>query len=773
MFKSSRNYLLLSLIFVFSFVYRVLLMLRETFPPGADIGLHNSIIYSITQSGNTNFLWNYFHMGGGTSLTFPGYHIVVSYVMLLTGMPDYVAHALVVSLFSSAIVLVAFLLTRKIWNETAAIVVAFLVAVSRFDIEMLMWGGYPNVITLLLIPLAFYLFLKRDQLSPAAFLAVTSLVCASIFVTHSLSALMFVAITSITILCGVALAGKTGTRRTSLLVWFLPLVLGAVIISPFLVQVVPTYLSASAETLTAGVTDIRLALLSTKVLPLEIVLPLFLVVILYFLFSRGYKGKYLTVPTLLLVLWTLVPTLLTQGYLVGLYTDYNRFMYFVILPVIMMIGLAIDHGAWFFTQVVERAVAFVRETPRVRVSSNKTLRRLLPHLTRRNIMAGFALGFLLYAFLAVPIFATPPEGVKVQTFYQVMDNPAFEAMQWARQNTPADSVFVTDALYGWWFSGFAQRKTISAVDPQYLTVTREFEPAKVATNLLDTDYLIDNGLIQIREDGGYVGRHNPSFLVKLNTTYFPYPFFHLSSEEATLTFRNAGNVSVVDMSTVQVRSMRLENGSDSASVYVAKGNDLFNFTQKVTVYEGRQFANVSVKVESFNPDVSFDTLRFIFHTRGFVVMDENFTSVAFVDAYMKVAGQLVFTEEQPKTTVLTEENQAGLELLYNAKGKSSDELNFYVGLYRYDFNPDLRLTSKEQRADFQKMVANHTETYLDVLPHGQLDVFDYRQAIADMGIDYVVLRNSEALPRFARDPMFSLVFINDEVAILQVLKNLS
>jgi hypothetical protein len=199
MFKTSRNYLLLSLILIFSFVYRVVLMLRETFPPGADIGLHNSVIYSITQSGNTNFLWNYLHMGGGSSVTFPGYHIFVSYVILLTGMPDYVAHSLVVSLFSSLIVVCAFLITRKVWNASAALIVAFLVAVSRFDIEMLMWGGYPNVITLMLIPLAFYLFLEKDRFSLYPFLAVTSLVSGAIFLTHSLSAIMFVAITFATV----------------------------------------------------------------------------------------------------------------------------------------------------------------------------------------------------------------------------------------------------------------------------------------------------------------------------------------------------------------------------------------------------------------------------------------------------------------------------------------------------------------------------------------------------------------------------------------------
>ena len=148
MLKANKSYVLLLLIFTFSFVYRMLLMLWEGFPPGADIGLHNSVIYSITGSGNVDFLYNFYHIGGGISLTFPGYHIFTAGVIMLTGLPEYVAHAAVVSLFSSLIVLCAFLITKRVWSTSAAYIVAFLAAISRFDIEMLMWAGYPNVITL-------------------------------------------------------------------------------------------------------------------------------------------------------------------------------------------------------------------------------------------------------------------------------------------------------------------------------------------------------------------------------------------------------------------------------------------------------------------------------------------------------------------------------------------------------------------------------------------------------------------------------------------------
>ena len=58
---------------------------------------------------------------------------------------------------------------------------------------------------------------------------------------------------------------------------------------------------------------------------------------------------------------------------------------------------------------------------------------------------------------------------------------------------------------------------MSAVDPAYLTVNREVDNATFARNLLDTDYIVDNGLIQVRDDG-YLSRHNPEIIVKQNWT---------------------------------------------------------------------------------------------------------------------------------------------------------------------------------------------------------------------------------------------------------------
>jgi hypothetical protein len=772
MFKTSNKYLLLFIILAFAFAYRMLLMHWATYPPGADIGLHESIIHSITASGNTNFLWNDYQMGGGLSLTFPGYHIFVSHIILMTGLPDYLAHSLVVSFFSSFIVLCAFLITRKVWRESTAFIVAFLVAISRFDIEMLLWGGYPNVIPLMLIPLIFYLYLERDKFSLAPFIATTTILSGTIFLTHSLSAVMFVGITFSTVILAAIFSKKARVSKKRLLIWLLPLFLGAALVSPFLAEAAPAYLGANVETFTGGVADIRLALLSTRVLPVEWVIPLFACVIFFFLFSKKYRGNFFTVPAFLLTLWVLVPMLFTQGFLVGLYTDYNRFLYYVILPVIILIALGIDHGAGFFARIIDTYLSFTKKMPRTITNTTKPRSRVRTHLTCKNIYFGFVLGFLLLSFLTIPIFLTPFQGTTIQSFYQTMTDPGYEAMQWARQNTPVGSIFVSDALYGWWFSGFAERPTLSAVDPQYLTLAREFEPAKVAKSLLDTDYMIDNGLIQVREDGGYIGRHNPMFLGKLNWTYFPYPFFNFNNGDTMISISDGPDVRFFSLNQLAVQEMKLENDSTQARISVKKGNSLFNFTQVLTVYECRKFVNMSIAMESMAEEVSLLSFHSILHIRGSMINKTD--TVGLFEEGSKVLGQIIYAENHPEEVkLITPENPSGLEFVYNLHSESSAEIQLFVSAFSVSDDPDLYdNTEIWENPHLNKVMDDNLKGYLspEEEENGDLalNVFDYRKAVNDWSISYIAVRDSTLLPKFAKDPAFSLVFINDEVAIFHV-----
>ena len=774
MLKANKTHVLVLMIFTFSFLYRMLLILWDGYPPGADIGLHNSVIYSITGHGNVDFFYNFYHMGSGLSLTFPGYHIFTSSIMLMTGLTEYVAHAVVVSLFSSLIVLAAFLITKKVWSEPAAYAVAFLAAISRFDIEMLLWAGYPNVITLMLIPVTFYLYLQRDRFSKAPFLAATSILAGSIFLTHSLSAAIFVGITFLTVLFVLIRPKRFGTTRKKGVYWILPIVLGAILVAPFVIEAVPVYLNNNSTLATDQASAaIEEATIGTRVLPLWLVLPLFGVPVGFLVFSKKYFGRFLTLPTLLLIFWVLVPLVLTQSYLAKFPVDYNRFLYFLILPLIIFVGVFIENGASFFAKKIDNH--YHNNASRV---TNRRIGRFLVSLKRKNFYSGFILLFLLFSFVVLPIFMSPiyyNTGQSIQSFYQTMTDQGWEAINWAKANTPTDAVFVSDALYGWWLGGFAQRRTYSAVDPQYLSINEEYDKAVFARTLLDTDYLIDNGLVQVREDGGYIARHNPQILATLNWTYFPYTFFNFASNETTIEYTVNGSSQSSTLAELTVKDMQMESDAQHATISVTRGNDCLNYTQLTTVYKGLRFINLTTTVESTVP---LQQLQIDVQIKGEKIQYDNDRTVGLIDEPVKTLGQLIFIENQPEEYNVDPIEKNGTRrayLQYDLQGETQGDIQISASAYSVSDNLELYSTKEKRDSFLGDLITINLEnqSVFDV-PFEQ--VFDYRAEEQRYNVSYIVCRIPEIFPKFLRDPQFSLVFFNNgtntevinEIAIFKV-----
>ena len=787
MLKANRTYILLLLIFTFSFAYRMLLMLWDGFPPGADIGLHNSVINSITGSGNTDFLYNFYHIGGGVSLTFPGYHIFTASVIMLTGLPMYIAQAAVVSLFSSLTVLVAFLITKRLWSISAAYIVVFLVVLSRFDIEMLMWGGYPNVITLLLIPLTFYLYLQKDRFSNVPFFVSTSILAGSLFLTHSLSAGIFVAITFVVVLSILIIPKKLGVTRKTALYWLLPIVIGVVLVSPFLVEAVPAFLSDNAYLNTsASSADIGNATISAHTLPLAIVLPLFGLIPAFLIFSKKIYNRWLTFPSFLLCMWVFICLVFTQGYLVNIPFDYNRFLYFLILPLLIFMAVLFDLAAGFFAGIVGTYRSFSRQVQVSQKAMNKRFARISSALTRKNLYSIFVLVFLLFSFIALPIFTTPSAnaGQSLQSFYQIMDNPRWSAMQWAKQNTSGNAVFVADAQYGWWFGGFAQRPTLSAVDPQYLSLNREVDNATFAGNLLDTDYIIDNNstmIPQVRDDGGYIARHNPQILVKQNWTYYPSSFFNFNSGETSIRYHVGDNPSQkVSLDQLAIKGTHMENDTEHATITVIRGNDDFNYTVSTTVKAGVRFVNLTTTLTGLHSNVFFDWVDIQVETKPVQIQYKSDATVGFVDVGTKAFGQLIFNTIPDSTLP----GESVFTLTYSLKSQNQGQIQLMATAYS-ESNQEQYYSSQEAiNTYFGQIMTTNLNTALEPISGNvQLETFDYRAELQTRNISYIVLlqkaKNAvdkpeiEVDPKFRYDPLFSRVFNNEEVAIYKVNGNLN
>ncbi|MBC7131435.1 hypothetical protein H5T51_09565, partial [Candidatus Bathyarchaeota archaeon] len=339
------------LIFIFAILYRALLIAADPYPPGPDLGLHNSIINSILMN-NGKFTQNLYHMGGGDSLTHPGFHFFASTILLFTEAPAYVVQSAVAVLFSSLTVLCAYLLTKAIWPLPAApLIAAFLTAISKHDLDMLLWGGYPNVIALTLIPLIFYIFFRKNT-SRSVLLTIASILIGTLTFTHSLSALMFMAILASFLLICLIASRRTNNKMeggSPLLLIFAAILLGFIVGLPFLAEVLPVYLTNVEQGLFVGSIDVhRTAIVLTRMIPLEVASLALIPALLIFFFSKKYRGRFFDRAGVLFSLWMIVPALSTQSFIIGLYTDYYRLLYFLVFPVIVFLALLFDHGFRFF-----------------------------------------------------------------------------------------------------------------------------------------------------------------------------------------------------------------------------------------------------------------------------------------------------------------------------------------------------------------------------------------------------------------------------------------
>lgn len=733
-------------IFVFSIIYRTLILQNGGLPPGPDVGLHNSIINSIVlKSGN--FLWNYYHMGGGPSLTHPGFHIFAAYLWLITGMPTYMVQCTVAVLFSSLTVLSAFLLTRSAWKlPLASLTAAFLAALSRYDIEMISWGGYPNVVTLSIIPLIFYMPF-REEVSHRVSLATSSLLIGTIFITHSLSALTFACITiPFLILSSLVPRRPPDADKKTRVILTASIVLGLLIASPFIVHVFPVYIeNVGMGMFTGAISESQRAILLTRVPPLYLVFLALVPTFSFLVFAKRCRGAFLDNVGLLFSLWIFVPALLTQSFRVGLYTDYLRFLHFLIFPLTVFFAL-LTHYTCSFLADVAATFAHVKGFPFDRVKFN-------------SIFMAAALTFYTFGF--VPFFSSPEGGFHIADYYRVAYPQEFEAIKWIKEETSAGALFVSNHGYGWWISGFGQRATFTSTDPQFLMIPHEFNASYVARTLLKTNFILNNGFIEIAEDGGHVGRYNPR--ISINCTKFlePYPMLFFNESDLIIFHNVGGNPRAVMATAIPMKNLTLETTNTSACITIKRLNAQLSLTRRVEVLKGAKFVMIFLSIESLSNEVSIQHVRMLLQARGTVFQLEQ--TMGFWDESAGVLAQLMLEGRQPLAKVFKVEGANYVELFYSSENAQIIEIKMIVGGFEIE---------KFESKNVKDLLVNMTRSWQDAESSNMpIKIFDYREVIRSNGIAFIACQRKTCdIERFASDPMFNLVYINDRVAIFKVRK---
>ena len=170
---------------------------------------------------------------------------------------------------------------------------------------------------------------------------------------------------------------------------------------------------------------------------------------------------------------------------------------------------------------------------------------------------------------------------------------------------------------------------------------------------------------------------------------------------------------------------------------------------------------MTITIQSNNQNVSLDWANFILNSQGELIQPSANT-IAMLDVGTKECGQLIFVQNQPEISSFNSENPCVTELSYNLQGKTTADIQILVGIYPVSESEITNQASLNQKIIGNVQTAQNPTTALP------MTTFDYQEAIAANSISYIANRDFEVNPKFANDPAFNLVFINNEVAIFRV-----
>jgi hypothetical protein len=272
---------------------------------------------------------------------------------------------------------------------------------------------------------------------------------------------------------------------------------------------------------------------------------------------------------------------------------------------------------------------------------------------------------------------------------------------------------------------------------------------------------------QVREDGGYLARHNPEILADLNWTYFPYSFFNFDSSQNEIKYEVNGTLHSVYLSDLEVKDMYMEKGTGYDTIIVSRGNGFFNYTQFTTVYATSSFVNVTSTLDSNVPGVSLDWVNIDVQSKGTQIAYDNPRTVALVDVGVKTFGQLIFSDNQPNVTTKVVEPLL-IDLEYQLQSRNHGEIQILASAYSADNNPDIYQDAASINNHFYPVIAANLKSTQTTANLYIKEAFDYQNMLQNYNVSYIACRVPEMYPKFLLDPTFSLVFINSEVAIFKV-----
>lgn len=394
----------------------------------------------------------------------PLYQILLATLMSFTGAASVEQMILLVKVVAAVInwllVFSVYLIGARFFNRKVGIVAAVLLLMSFPLYELNLWGGYTSVLGISFVVLL--LLYLPSAVKNFGYLLVTFVMAYSVVLSHQLAAFVTVFILSPVIL--VMLVKSRGKYLKALIAVILG---GGVAFFLYYFQAMIPYLGGVIQHLFFAQKSTLYQIPATTLNAFMVNFGFIFIVAICGVFVAFFSLHTQKRLTLFLVLFLslLVPLVLAESYLFGMYLPFQWFIYYLVPPFAVF-------AAAFLVFAFNKVSAFY-------LKYSKTWRRLRLH-------AVIVVLAVLMASLFVVRFGTVYGKIgEASVYYSTSDIKGYDAGMWLRNNFPTEATTVVTEVPGFWFQVFSGKQVIAATDP---VVERNV----ISESILDLSYELEH-----------------------------------------------------------------------------------------------------------------------------------------------------------------------------------------------------------------------------------------------------------------------------------------
>ena len=696
----------------------------------------------------------------------PLYSILLAILIYFTGATDigqliFLVKALAV-IIDWLMFMSVYLLGSKFFNKKVGALAAVLLLMCFPMFEVNLWGGYTSVLGIaFMFLLLLYLPLSHEKFG---YLMVTFFAAFSIVLSHQLATFVAALVLPIVMLF-MLIKGKGASLKVILVL----MIGGGIAFALYYLQAMMGYLDRIIEHV----------FFSQKTYAYQIPAASFesFMVNFGFIFFVALGGLFVAFKVLraakkpifyaILLVSFVVPLILAESYIFGLYLPFQWFIYYLLVPTVIL-------AAVFLVFIADKTTAFY-------VKSRASLRR---NWIKIGVIGLIVLMAGMVVVRSSTVYGKIMEG---SVYYSTSDIKAFDAGIWLRDYYPENQTVVVTQVPGFWFQEYSGKPVIAQTD---LTVQRN----EIAESVLSLSYEIEHPqtLVKAYEAKGAISDEN---YVSLDHIWDRVSY--CSGDGNQLLYTQDGVDFRLWLSSLS-KQVVFDDESSPKKIEFTYSNENFTLTQTVLVENNTYPLTVAWTITPLKSDISNAALYLS------TFFDLKFT---FDKAHIPQVLDWVNPWDAPADLRTTQGTEWAV-----ATFAGSDVADRYLGLYddtndiAFAFRfidlpewgsvgalPNRQIDAVRFQYEFDNLSVNETgvcsyqvltlskNSFPSLSPEGLEGLFEYktefsvtsrdfRGYITEYDIGFIVYDRNQLDTKMIHSKLLQLIYSNDRYAIFKIAK---